>query len=113
MKRFSPSSTFRTLLCALWVSVTVAGYGQTLGEITGHLTDATGASLPGAAITLTSISTGAVRAAISTDAGDYSLPSVPPGIYRVKWNTRVSKPQSGTMSKSRCNKPYVWTSPCK
>jgi Carboxypeptidase regulatory-like domain len=84
MKRFSPSSTFRTLLCALWVSVTVAGYGQTLGEITGHLTDATGASLPGAAITLTSISTGAVRAAISTDAGDYSLPSVPPGIYRVK-----------------------------
>ena len=84
MKRFSPSSTFRTLLCALWVSFTVAGYGQTLGEITGHLTDATGASLPGAAITLTSITTGAVRTAISTDAGDYSLPSVPPGLYSVK-----------------------------
>ncbi|HXB74525.1 MAG TPA: TonB-dependent receptor [Candidatus Acidoferrales bacterium] len=84
MKRFSPSSTFRTLLCALWVSCTVASYGQTLGEITGHLSDATGASLPAAAITLTSITTGAVRTAISTDAGDYSLPSVPPGLYRVK-----------------------------
>ena len=84
MKRFGPCSTFRTLLCALWVSFTIAGYGQTLGEITGHLTDATGASLPGAAITLTSVTTGAVRTAISTDAGDYSLPSVPPGLYRVK-----------------------------
>ena len=55
-----------------------------MGEITGHLSDATGASLPGAAITLTSITTGAVRTAISTDAGDYSLPSVPPGLYSVK-----------------------------
>ena len=84
MKRSSPSSTFRTLLCAIWVSFTALGYAQTLGEITGHLSDASGASLPGAAITLTSIATGAVRSAISTDAGDYSLPSVPPGLYRVK-----------------------------
>jgi hypothetical protein len=84
MKRSSPSSTFRTALCATLVTFAVAGYGQTVGEITGHLSDSTGASLPAAAITLTSLTTGAVRAAISTDAGDYSLPSVPPGLYRVK-----------------------------
>jgi hypothetical protein len=71
-------------LCVLWVSLAVAAYGQTFGEITGHLNDASGASLPGATITMTSTTTGAIRTAISTDAGDYSLPSVPPGVYRVK-----------------------------
>ncbi|MFZ0590640.1 MAG: carboxypeptidase-like regulatory domain-containing protein [Bryobacteraceae bacterium] len=57
---------------------------QTFGEITGHVTDSSGASVPLATTSLTNTATNAVRTAITTDAGDYSFPSVPPGTYNVK-----------------------------
>lgn len=58
--------------------------GQTLGEITGRISDSTSAGVPGATITLTSVATNAVRSAVSTDAGDYTFPSVAPGVYDIK-----------------------------
>ena len=58
--------------------------GQTFGEITGHVSDSSGASVPQATITLTNTGTSAVRAATTTDAGDYSFPSVAPGTYSVR-----------------------------
>jgi hypothetical protein len=99
MKRFRPSSTSCAVLPAALVLFAVAAYGQTFGEITGHLSDSTGASVPAAAINLTNIATGAGRSAISTDAGDYSLPSVPPGLYNVKvehqgFKAAVSQPST-------------------
>lgn len=59
-------------------------FAQTLGEVTGHISDGTGAAVPSAKIFLTSIATNATRETLSTDAGDYTFPSVPPGMYRVK-----------------------------
>jgi hypothetical protein len=59
-------------------------FGQTFGEFTGRVSDVTGAAVPGATVTLTSVSTNAVRSTTSTQAGDYSLPSVPPGMYNVR-----------------------------
>src|SRR5579872_6105662 len=59
-------------------------FAQTLGEVTGHISDRTGAAVPAAKISLISIATNATRETLSTDAGDYTFPSVPPGIYRVK-----------------------------
>ena len=61
-----------------------AARGQTFGEVTGRLSDSTGASVPGAAVTLTNVSTNGVRTTVSTEAGGYGLPSVPPGLYNVK-----------------------------
>jgi hypothetical protein len=59
-------------------------FSQTLGEITGQVTDASSAGVPGATITLTNKATNAVRNTVSTAAGDYTIPSVPPGFYDVK-----------------------------
>ena len=59
-------------------------WGQTLGEITGRISDPSGAGIPDAALTLTSVTTNAVRQTTTTNDGDYSFPSVPPGIYKVK-----------------------------
>ncbi len=59
-------------------------FGQTLGEITGRISDPSSSAIPGAAITLTNINTNAVRSTVSTDSGDYTLPSVPPGSYSLK-----------------------------
>ena len=72
---------FSVLLAALSAT---AVFSQTLGEVTGRIRDSTGANVPGATITLTSVSTNAVRNTVSTDSGDYTFPSVAPGFYNVK-----------------------------
>ena len=41
-------------------------------------------AVPGAAVTLTSVATNAERNTISTEAGDFTFPSVPPGLYNVR-----------------------------
>ncbi|MGH9438725.1 MAG: carboxypeptidase regulatory-like domain-containing protein, partial [Terriglobia bacterium] len=53
-----------------------------LGTITGSVLDASGASIPGAAIIITSIETGVTSTSKSSSAGYYSV-AVPPGSYRV------------------------------
>ena len=72
------------LLTAAITLFSLPTFSQTLGEITGRVTDASSAAVPGAAITLTNVATNAVRATISTDAGDYTFPSISPGSYVVK-----------------------------
>src|SRR5215470_17883131 len=59
-------------------------FGQTLGEITGQVGDASRAAVPEAVVTLTSTSTNAVRQTNSNNEGLYTFASVPPGVYNVK-----------------------------
>src|SRR5271154_1111166 len=59
-------------------------FGQTLGEITGRISDPSGAGVPNSVLTLTSTATNAVRQTDSGNDGFYSFPSVPPGIYNIK-----------------------------
>jgi hypothetical protein len=59
-------------------------FAQTFGEITGHVSDPSGAAMPGAKISLTNIAMNAVRTAESTASGDYTFPAVAPGQYTVK-----------------------------
>ena len=59
-------------------------YAQTFGEVTGRVTDASGAVIPGASITLTNVNTNAVRETLTAEAGSYTFPSVPPGVYRLR-----------------------------
>jgi hypothetical protein len=59
-------------------------YAQTFGEVTGRVTDPSGAVIPGASVTLTNVNTNAVRTVVTTEAGAYTLPSVAPGSYRLR-----------------------------
>src|SRR5262249_30987722 len=59
-------------------------YAQTFGEVTGRVTDPSGAVIPGASLTLTNVNTNAVRNAVTAEAGAYTFPSVPPGFYRLR-----------------------------
>jgi hypothetical protein len=77
-------SVFLNSVIALaWFAASMA-HAQTLGEITGRISDSTTAAVPGANMTLTNVATNAVRTALSTDSGDYSFPAVAPGFYNLK-----------------------------
>jgi hypothetical protein len=59
-------------------------HAQTSGTISGAVHDATGAVVPGAAITATHIATNQSRSATTDSAGQYVLPLLPLGDYRVR-----------------------------
>jgi hypothetical protein len=50
-------------------------------QITGVLKDQSGAVLPGVTVTARNQETGLTRTAVSTPAGDYRVPALPPGTY--------------------------------
>src|SRR5215471_10107820 len=58
--------------------------GQTVGEITGEVRDASGANAPDAAITATNMATNVARSTVTNSAGVYSFPGLTPGVYSVK-----------------------------
>jgi hypothetical protein len=79
------ASCFAVALAALLLAVVPSALGQGItGTITGNVTDPTGASVPGATVTITQIETNAVHTVKSSAAGTYSVPQLPPGHYTVK-----------------------------
>ena len=57
---------------------------QSLGTLTGTVTDPSGAVVPKAKVTLRNEGTGENRATVSNDAGYFSFASITPGTYTVK-----------------------------
>ncbi len=71
------------LLCCLGLA-SVGAYGQTeTGQIIGKVSDEKGAVVPGATVTIKSVSTGAERTATSGDDGTYTVTNLQPGLYDV------------------------------
>lgn len=56
------------------------------GTVAGLVTDASGGTVEGAAITLTDKSTSTARTTTSNEAGRYLLANVPPGTYEITAN---------------------------
>jgi hypothetical protein len=76
-------SLFMALFCCV---ITVAAFGQvniTSGSISGHITDSTGAALPGVTVSTTNAETGLNRNTVSDSTGEYRFNLLPPGRYRV------------------------------
>jgi hypothetical protein len=62
----------------------VALHAQSTAALSGSITDPSGAVVPGAQVTVHSLTTGADRPAISDSYGNYSVPSLQPGNYSVR-----------------------------
>ena len=74
-------------LLRMLVLAVIAGLAlnaQNSGEITGTVTDSTGAIVGGAVITVVNTGTNQVRTAETNNSGTYSLPYLVPGLYDVK-----------------------------
>lgn len=60
-------------------------YAQTdRATIFGTVTDATGAAVPGVALSITKVATNAVFSTVTNDTGFYSAPGLPVGTYQVR-----------------------------
>src|SRR5208283_4642689 len=80
LRVFGPLATFALVL---GLSIPANAQSSIAGTVTGQVTDASGAAVPGAAIRLMDVATGAAFASISNDAGRYDFPTVPPGKYDI------------------------------
>ena len=79
--RRSASSFLSIFICLLLLAVTPLLAQSTTADIVGTATDATGAVLPGATVTLTSIETQEKRTMTSNAAGDYTFTLLKPNHY--------------------------------
>lgn len=58
-------------------------HAQAVGEITGSVTDPSGAVVPNATVTAANVATGVAQSTLSTTAGTYTIPRLPVGTYTV------------------------------
>ncbi|MGH9681019.1 MAG: carboxypeptidase regulatory-like domain-containing protein [Candidatus Acidiferrales bacterium] len=88
-----PASIFRRLKKTTFAAIaglsllllfSLAGYAQMAGgSITGTVTAASGAVVPGVRITVKDVGSGLTRAATTNTAGLFNVPDVPPGNYEM------------------------------
>src|SRR5205814_1940790 len=65
-------------------SINAVAQSQTTGRIAGTVEDQNGAVIAGAEVTTASSTTGADRKVTTDATGNYAVPSLPPGTYRVR-----------------------------
>ncbi len=93
-----------TLRVALWTFVLAGGLlflfpkaalpqGETTSAIIGQVSDASGAAVPGAVVTVTNRETGLRRSASTDEAGRFNFPQLKPGTYSVKVKAEGFEPQ--------------------
>src|ERR1700692_1329682 len=58
--------------------------GETTSAIVGQVSDASGAAVPGATVTVTNKETGLRRSASTDNSGRFNFPLLKPGAYSVK-----------------------------
>jgi hypothetical protein len=75
------------------LSAEALGQGETTSAIVGQATDATGAVVPGATVTVTSHDTGSKRSAKTDEAGRFNFPQLKPGSYAVRIEAQGFEPQ--------------------
>lgn len=71
-------------IIAVMLLVSVGVAQVTTGSISGTVTDASGAVVPGAKVTVTNPDTGASRSVETNDDGNYNIPNLAPGRYNIR-----------------------------
>src|SRR5579871_5691661 len=72
------------LALALGISFSIGAFAQSTGTIQGTVTDASGAAVPNASVTIRNQATGEERTTQTDAAGLYVVPSLPVGTYRIE-----------------------------
>ena len=85
------------IVIALLLAFTVPAAGQVIsGTILGTITDPSGGAVPNAKVTATNLGTGLTRTATTEEQGDYLIPLLPVGFYKVEVSASGFGPQEAT-----------------
>jgi hypothetical protein len=98
LKLISLMALFLTV-AALFIPGYAWGQAQN-GSISGVVTDASGAVVPGAEVVVTSTATGAVRTTSASSSGDYTVQQLPPQDYKLTVTAPGFGPSSATLNVS-------------
>src|SRR5262245_58453462 len=80
MMRARLVSRMALLLVAAWFA-SVPASAQSTATVQGAVTDTQGAVMPGVTVTIHNTATGIERSVVTSSAGEYVAPSLPPGHY--------------------------------
>jgi hypothetical protein len=84
MKKVLHLLAFGASTCALLLALVVCAFAQmNTSRIEGIVTDPTGAAVPGAEVAVTQVGTGAPFRTVTNDRGEWALPSMQAGTYKV------------------------------
>ncbi len=72
-------------VCSLARRLSLMAQTAATGSLQGTVTDASGAVIPNATVTLTSVGTGQERTATTGGDGTYRFPLIQPGAYKLKF----------------------------
>lgn len=84
----------RICLCLFVIGLILAapaGAQQDRGTFVGTVTDATGAAIPGVSVTITHIETNQKYPTVTNDVGQYRMPNLPVGDYRITFEAKGFK----------------------
>lgn len=77
-------TTFSTILAVVLISAAAAvTRGQEAANLSGTIKDPAGAAVPGATVTVTSLSNAAERTTVTNEHGFFSFPQIKAGVYRI------------------------------
>ena len=82
----SPLNGTRVLgiVCVL-LAISLPAFSQsTTGRILGSVSDQTGAAVAGATVVITDVQRGTTRTAVADASGNYAVPELQPGVYKVR-----------------------------
>src|SRR5580692_247216 len=84
-----------TLIVLLLVFLQLRAFaqGETTSAIVGQVSDASGAAVPGATVTVHSAETGLQRIATTDDSGRFNFAQLKPGTYMVRVEAQGFEPQ--------------------
>ena len=81
--RFMRRLLFSLSVAAVAGLASSSAYAQ-IAFLTGTVTDAGGAVLPGVTLRITEVQTSALRTSATDEGGNYRVPFLPPGRYRIE-----------------------------
>ena len=84
-RRFRGDVEILSVMCMiLWTACNIFGQGGTAGTITGIITDPSGATVPGATVTVRDLASGYSREMKTDSTGNYSFPDLAVGTYELR-----------------------------
>ena len=83
-KSIHPPLLLLSVALLLAVVLSQAAAQVTGATLSGTVTDPSGSVIPHATVTVTNVSQGTERASTTNKDGDYTLPNVTPGVYRLR-----------------------------